>query len=102
VILKSLAELKLILKLFFIKLKRKRWKEKIEYRKNLQDSKFVKYLDIKAPPIFLRGLCPNLGSRTYRQHNALIPSVVISPGKVEIPVFTMLVHGSNASIHSLR
>ena len=44
---------------------------------------------------------PNLGSRTYRQHSALIPSVVTSAFKGRDPVLTVLVPGSIASTHSL-
>src|SRR3954462_1240658 len=50
-----------------------------------------------------RYICPILGLQSYRQHSTLIPSIEVPTfNKVVIPVFTMLVPGSIASIHSLR
>ena len=62
---------------------------------------FVNKFWNKYNSYFSKGFCPILGLQSYRQHSALIPSVEVPTfNKVEIPVFTMLVPGSIASIHS--
>src|SRR3954466_557027 len=62
---------------------------------------FVNKFWNKYNSYFSKGFCPILGLQSYRQHNALIPSVKFPTfNKVEIPVFTMLVPRSIASIHS--
>src|SRR3954471_15661778 len=103
--LKSLVKLKLkslvMVKAFSIKLKRKRCRiqnQKVEERVyKIVLNKFWN----NNNSYFSKGFCPILGLQSYRQHSALIPSVEVPTfNKVEIHVFTMLVPGSIASIHS--
>jgi hypothetical protein len=48
-----------------LRVEMKRSRDKNDQGKSLRDNECVNfYLEIKATPIFLRGLCPILGSRT--------------------------------------
>src|SRR3954467_15363527 len=62
---------------------------------------FVNKFWNKYNSYFSKGFfCPFLGLQSYRQHNALIPSVRFPTfNKVRLPVFKMLVPGSIDSIH---
>src|SRR3954469_14035210 len=92
-----------MLKSLSIKLKRKRCRTKTKRLRREYTRLFVNKFWNKYNSYFSKGFCPIRGLQSYRQHSALIPSVKVPTfNKVEIHVFTMLVPGSIASIHSLR
>src|SRR3954466_10958248 len=103
--LKSLEKLKwkslVMVKAFSLKLKRNICRIKTKRLRKEYTRLFVNKFWNKFNSYFSKGFCPILGLQSYRQHNAVIPSVEVPTfNKVEIPVFKMLVPRSISSIHS--